>query len=94
MDEIHYDGKIILSALSAIKPYKFCISVRNSNSINVLYHIIKQKRDNAQRDLHKGVAANKIEDVKVELIGQVNAYNDILSLMESMFGVKENAKED
>ena len=49
------------------------------------YNIIKTKRDNAQKDLHKDVVANKIEDVKVELIGQIAAYNDVLSLMESMF---------
>lgn len=57
-----------------------------------LYNKIKEKRDNAQKDLHKGVAANKIKDVKIELIGQVNAYNDILSLIESMFEVSGDGK--
>lgn len=62
------------------------------NKPQKLYNTIKEKRDNAQKDLHKGVVANKIEDVKVELIGQVNAYNDVLSLMENLFEVSEDGK--
>ena len=56
-----------------------------------LYNKIKEKRDNAQKCLHS-VIASKIEDVRVELIGQINAYNDVLSLMESMFEVEREVR--
>ena len=56
-----------------------------------LYNLIKQKRDNAR--LAKEAYAIK-QDVsaveKIEICTQIDAYNDILLLVKSMFEVKEN----
>ena len=48
-----------------------------------LYNKIKEKRDNAKLDYNYHCFKDK------ELKGQISAYNDVLSLMESMFEVKE-----
>lgn len=63
------------------KPYKFCISARNADKLKELYIIIKCKRDNARNDLlyNRTLDSNKI----LELRGEVCAYNDVLSLLES-----------
>lgn len=49
-----------------------------------LYNRIKEKRDNAQKDLHKDIVADNIKEVKEELMGQIDAYDDVLALIESI----------
>ena len=63
-----------------------------------LYDLIKQKRDNAQNDFN--CFTHKLEETKdmvkcvvfqhnkIILMAEITTYNDILSLIESMFEVK------
>ena len=48
-----------------------------------LYNLIKQKRDNAKLDLEINHAKITLKEYH-GLFGQIAAYNDVLSLMESM----------
>ena len=51
-------------------------------TINELYETIKQKRDNAHRSFEE-VKSQGFPMLEGELKGEVNAYNDVLSLLES-----------
>ena len=77
--------------LNENKPYKFCISARSANKIKELYIIIKYKRDNACLDRENGQRRKMEKDI---LLGEISAYNDILSLMEKMFEVNKDGKND
>jgi hypothetical protein len=59
-----------------------------------LYNTIKQKCANAQWDYNMTSASDPDVDIYdlFKLEGQIAAYNDVLSLIESMFEV-ENVKE-
>ena len=75
---------------------------KDLDNITKFYNAITQKRDNAQNDYttyiiygHELIGTksyNEIIQVQKELSGQLKAYNDVLSLMESMFEVKEDGK--
>lgn len=54
-----------------------------------LYNKIKEKRDNArlERD-RQAIEQDASDEEKSELRGEICGYNDVLSLMESMFEVK------
>lgn len=50
-----------------------------------LYDLIKQKRDNAKQDYLNEKESPIINGNKIDYLkGQIAAYNDVLSLMESM----------
>ena len=69
--------------------YSFAlIKVKEPNDkFKEFYEIIKQKRDNAKLELDN---ASPIDySANIELLGEINAYNDVLSLMESIFEVKD-----
>lgn len=53
----------------------------------VLYNKIKQKRDNAKIDYEKE-RGNTLTLKRLQ--GEIEAYNDVLSLMESMFEVEND----
>ena len=55
-----------------------------------LYNFIKQKCANAQFDYENDLIDNELD--KEYIGGQLCAYNDILSLIESMFEVEEDGK--
>lgn len=56
-----------------------------------LYNKIKQKRDSAENDYENQYEIDSNNQIALsDLSGQISAYNDILSLMESMFEVKDN----
>ena len=61
--------------------YKVCVPARNCGKtfFTKLYNTIKEKRDNAQLDYDKTDSYDSLV-----LKGQIAAYNDVLSLMESM----------
>ena len=59
-----------------------------------LYNLIKQKCANAQWDFNMNSASDPDVDPYdlFKLEGQITAYNDVLSLIESMFEVEGNGK--
>lgn len=59
-----------------------------------LYNLIKQKCANAQWDFNMNSASDPDADIYdlFKLEGQIAAYNDVLSLMESMFEELEDGK--
>ena len=62
-----------------------CLIVYNIKNIDVckrIYNKVKQKRDNARLNYNYHCFENK------ELKGQIDAYNDVLSLIESMSGIE------
>ena len=54
--------------------------------IKELYETIKQKRDNAYDDLQR---SNKGWCANLRLKGEIAAYNDVLSLIESYMVMKD-----
>ena len=63
--------------------YESFVPARSSGKTFIrLYNAIKEKRDNAQLELDN---TDKIDyNTKAELKSEINAYNDVLSLIESM----------
>ena len=59
--------------------------------IKELYDLIKQKRDNAFLERKRQAIKQDVSDKEKSIIcAEICTYNDVLSLMESMFEVKEN----
>lgn len=58
-------------------------------TINEVYDLIKEKRDNAERDLEIAILVGDRLDMD-NLVGEVDAYNDILNLIESSQLLEEN----
>lgn len=67
-------------------PKKSYIQVEYTEPYNKLYSLIKEKRDNARLELD---SVKEVTYKHFDLRGQICAYNDVLSLMESMFEVKQ-----
>lgn len=53
-----------------------------------LLEIIKNKRDNAMRDYESKNKQNGTQCGLCELRGEINAYNDVITLIETMSSVK------
>ncbi len=73
-----------------IQTAKMLNDMERSAKVDELYNKIKEKRDNARLERDEHARKQDINDEeKSELRGEICAYNDILSLMKSMFEVKD-----